>query len=68
LIFRGRSCKSDDTTVLYNKTELYSSQDAVSLGHHLSVANKYSLVADVSTKFSRGCNMFFASFSLFRQM
>ena len=34
LVFRGRSCKSDNITVVFNGTELQSVQDAVHLGHH----------------------------------
>ena len=54
LIFRGRNCKPDNKTVFFNETELYSTQDAVHLGHHISVVNKDSLVADATAKFWRG--------------
>ena len=37
LIFRDRNCKPDNRTVFFNDTELYSTQDAVHLGHHISV-------------------------------
>lgn len=62
LIFRGRNCKPDNRTVFFNDTELYSTQDAVHLGHHISVVNKDSLVADATAKFWRGYNMFMADF------
>ena len=35
LIFRGRNCKPYNRTVFFNDTELYSTQDAVHLGHHI---------------------------------
>ena len=56
LIFRGRNCKPDNITVFFNDTELYCTQDAVHLGHHISVINKDSLVADATAKFWRGYN------------
>ena len=61
-IFRGRNRKPDNRTVFFNDTELYSTQDAVHLGHHTSVVNKDSLVADATAKFWRGYNMFMADF------
>ena len=53
-IFRGRNCKPDNRTVFFNDTELYSTHDAVHLGHHISVVNKASLVGDATAKFWRG--------------
>ena len=42
---------------------MYSTQDAVHLGHHISVVNKDSLVVDATAKFcTRGYNMFMADF------
>ena len=38
--FRGDNYKSDNITVLLYDTDLFSSQDAVSQGQHMSVANK----------------------------
>ena len=54
LVFRGRSCKPDNRTVVFNSTELQSVQDAVHLGHHVSTINKDGLVADGIAKFLRG--------------
>ena len=51
LVFRGRSCNSDNGTVVFNGTELHSVYDAVHLGHHVSTINKDSLVADGTAKF-----------------
>ena len=48
--------------MFFNDTELYSTQDAVHLGHQISVVNKDSLVADATAKFWRGYNMFMADF------
>ena len=39
-----------------------SVQDAVHLGHHISIINKDSLVADGIAKFWRGYNMFMGDF------
>ena len=50
LIFRGSNCKLDNRTVFFNDTELYITQDAVHLGHHISVVNKDSLVADATAE------------------
>ena len=58
LIFRGHNCKPDNRTVFFNDTELYSTQDAVHLGHHISV-NKDSLLADATAKFWRGYNKYY---------
>ena len=46
LVFRSRSCKPDNRTVVFNGTELQSVQDAVHLGHRVSTINKDSLVSD----------------------
>ena len=51
LVFRGRSCKSNNRTIVFNGTELQSVQDAVHLGHRVSTINKDSLVADGIAKF-----------------
>ena len=48
--------------MFFNDTDLYSTQNAVHLGHHISVVNKDSLVADATAKFWRGYNMFMADF------
>ena len=40
LVFRGRNCKPDKRTVVFNGTDLQSVQDAVHLGHHVSTFNK----------------------------
>ena len=47
--------------MFFNDTELYRTQDAVHLVHHISVVNKDSLVADATAKFWRGY-MFMADF------
>ena len=58
LIFRGRNCKPDNRTVFFNDNELYSTQDAVHLGHHILVVNKDSLVADATARFWRRYNKY----------
>ena len=45
-VFRGRSCKLDNITVVFISTELQSVQGAVHLGHHVSTINKGSLSTD----------------------
>ena len=45
-VFRICSCKLNNRTVVVNRTELQSVQDAVHLGHHVCTVNKDSLVAD----------------------
>ena len=62
LVFRGRSCKPDNRTVVFNGTELQCVQDAVRLGFHLSTINKDSLFADAIANFWRGYNMFMDDF------
>ena len=62
LVFRGRSRKPDNRTVVFNGTELQSAQDAVHPGHRVSTINKDSLVADGIAKFWRGYNMFMGDF------
>ena len=59
LIFRGGNCKPDNRTVLFNDTEMYSTQDAVHLGHHILVVNKDSLVADATARFWRRYNKYY---------
>ena len=44
--FRVCSCKLNNRTVVVNRTELQSVQDAVHLGHHVCTVNKDSLIAD----------------------
>ena len=62
LVFRGRSCKPDNRTVVCIVTELQSVQDAVHLGHHVSTINENSLVADGIATFWRGYDMFMSDF------
>ena len=62
LVFRGRNCKLDNSTVVLNGTELQRVQDAVHLGHHVATINKDRFVADGIAKFWRGHNMFIGDF------
>ena len=62
LVFRGRSCKPDNRTVVFNGTELQRVQDAVHLGHQVSTINKDNLVADAIATFWRGYSMFMDDF------
>ena len=39
LLFRGRSCKPDNRTVVFNGTELQNDHDAVHLGYHIATIN-----------------------------
>ena len=50
LIVKGRNNKPDNKTVLYNYNDLYSSQDALHLGHNISTAKNDSLFADATAK------------------
>ena len=61
-MFRGRSCKPDNRTVVFNLTELQSVHVAVHLGHHVSTINKDSLIADGIAQFWRGCSIFMGDY------
>ena len=61
-MFRGRSCKPDKRTVVFNGTELQSFQDVVHLGRDVSTINKDSLLADDIALFWRGYSIFMGDF------
>jgi len=50
LIATGHNCKPDNKTVFYNYTDLYSSQDAVNLGHNIPTAKNDKLFPDAPVK------------------
>ena len=62
LVFRGRKCKPDNRTVVFNGTELQSVQDAVHMDHRVSTFNKDNVVDDGIAEFWRGYNMFMGDF------
>ena len=62
-MFRGRGCPFDDRTVCVNGTELYSVNNAVHLGHHISTEDRDSFIIDAISKFWRSFNKFMADIS-----
>ena len=65
LVFSGRKCKLDSSTVVFNDTELQSSQYAVHLDHHISSNDKDNLVSDAIPSFWRSYDVYKCKWLIF---
>ena len=62
LVFKGKGCKVDNTSIVVNGTELSNVTSADHLGHRVSTIDKASLEADALCKFWKSYNLFMADF------